>query len=931
MRSLLKRDYPNYVKAIILVVVYIFLFYILHPFMGDGVSALSLFPVALIGWLYGIQGGMLGSVILAVIDIFLFWLEGDVPIHLILLQGGTAGFFSLVFIGIASGWIRIIYEKNKKIVVERALLEAAINKSEQEYRSLFENMAEGIAIDEIIYKNGEAVDWIIQDVNPSYEKILGITRKSVTGQMASKVYGITEVFTNLLAEYDQAVHLGKTPPRKIHTSIGERDLVSTTISLGDNRIAAIFSDVTDHELAIRAEREQRIISTAMQEILSALNSTIQLDEVLNIILDNMERYVSFDVTDIMLLENGQLRIVRHRGYKERGLDNFVEGFSIPIGDFGTNRWMTDHLQPLIIPDTTKSILWQVIPGTAWIASYMGFPIIAKGKIIGILNFASSKTNFFLDYRVENFNFFTDQVALAIENARIYEETQRRAHRLSLINRVASRLTAPAELDEVEQLAVDCLAEALEIEQIGLALLNSDRQYLILVSYHPGPGNIPLKGSIIPLENNPSMDFVIEHKTSFWSDDAQNDPRLTAVRDLMVNQKIIGILIVPLIVRGEVIGTFGCDVLVKGKTFSREEIDLAETLANFVAGRIEQAQLLEREKKRSKEFSMLHDTTLAISQSYELPVLLEQIVERATWLLDSSAGMLYLVNSEAGILECKVSFNSFQDQVGTTLRIGEGAAGIVAQTAYPLIIPNYAAWNHKPEIYSGIDTPFAVLSVPVIWQSQVKGVIQLIRDKDGSDPYESKDASLLSLFSSQVAISLENTKLYQEVQRMAVQDPLTGLHNRRGFSDLANRELARAIRYKRPLCIMFIDIDHFKSVNDRYGHSTGDLVIKNVAEVCCQHLRNLDVIGRYGGEEFTVLISESSVDATQEIAERLRQLVEKTPTATTQGEIYVTVSIGIAEYEPNNASLDELISCADQALYKAKSSGRNRIVIYSKNI
>jgi GAF domain-containing protein len=186
-------------------------------------------------------------------------------------------------------------------------------------------------------------------------------------------------------------------------------------------------------------------------------------------------------------------------------------------------------------------------------------------------------------------------------------------------------------------------------------------------------------------------------------------------------------------------------------------------------------LLEVEKKRAAELAMLHDTTLDITQSYELPKLLEQIVERAAWLLDSSAGLLYLMDQEQEFLECKVSYNNPYDQVGTLLRIGDGAAGRAAQTASALIIPNYAVWSARPAVFQDIQQPFALLSVPVIWQAKVKGVIQLIREEN-QPAFEAKDATLLGLFSSQVAISLENTRLYQEVQQLAVHDPLTGLFN-----------------------------------------------------------------------------------------------------------------------------------------------------------
>jgi diguanylate cyclase (GGDEF)-like protein len=932
--GLIKKFHPNFTMTnlsrfniglftfpVFATVIYICVFYPLHNLVGDGVTALSIFPVALAGWLLGIQWGILWSIIFLFLNIALFLVVGDLPLAKILLSADTARFLSLLCVGIASGWVGNLNKRVKKELVERNQFEDALRKSEQQYRSLFENMEEGIAIDLVIYENGQAIDWIIQDINSAYERILSVKRENVVGQYASRIYGSFEAIASLLQDYDQAIKTRKPFKRQIHSLIGERELVYSVSSLGENRVAVIFTDITGQENALAEEKEQRKLSDAMQVILSALNSTIHLDDVLNIILEHMGQFASYDAADIMLLEEGRLRIVRHRGYFERGLEKFAHDFDVSLEEIISNRWMAENLYPLIISDTSQSDLWQIIPETAWIASYIGIPVIAKGKIIGLLNFSSAKKDFFKNYPIERLKPFTDQVALAIENSRAYEETQKRAYRLSLINRVASQLNLPADLKEIQRLAVDSIAEALNLDQVGLALLNHDKQYLSIVAYHPGPGNRPLVGSTIPLENNPSMDYIIEHKSSFWSDDAQHDPRLTAVKNFMTQQSIFGILIIPLIIRGELIGTMGCDILVPGKKLTEEEINLAETLTNFIAGRIEQSRLLEAEKRRAAELAMLHDTTLEITQSYELPKLLEQIVERATWLLDSSAGLLYLLEPENGILECKVSFKNFYDQVGTTLKLGEGAAGIVAQKAYPLIIPDYAAWNGKAAIYEDVKTPFALLCAPVIWQSQVKGVIQLIRER-GKAPFETKDVTLLGLFSSQVAISLENTSLYQEVQQLAVEDSLTGLFNRRGFEEIGSREIERARRFQHPFSVLFLDIDYFKAVNDQYGHAAGDQVLKCVADRCHSALRNIDVIGRYGGEEFVMLLLETDKTLATCIADRLRASIADDLIPTDYGRIHLTVSIGVAQYLASMDGLEDLIHKADQAVYKAKASGRN---------
>jgi diguanylate cyclase (GGDEF)-like protein len=588
--------------------------------------------------------------------------------------------------------------------------------------------------------------------------------------------------------------------------------------------------------------------------------------------------------------------------------------------------MVENETPLVIGDTSSSEIWTVFPAVEWIKSYVGLPIIARGKLVGFLNFLCGKQGFYNDFKVDQLIPFTEQAAIAIENTRTFEVTQKRSRRLEVINRMAYQMTQSASLERIHQLAVDSMVEALRIDQVGLAIINPDRKTMTIVSDHPGPGNSSTKGSLISLEDNPSMEYILKHKSSYHSKDARNDPNLKAVNHYMVSQHILSILIIPLLVNGEVVGTIGCDITSENRILSQEEINLAEILTNVIAGRIEQERLLDMSKKRTNELAMLHETSLAITQPYDLSKLHHSIVERAAWLLDSSSSTLYLKTEDEFTFECKVSFNNPHDPVGTRLHLGEGAVGIVAQTGKPLIVPDYGSWDKKPDIFNMIKADFALLSVPVIWQSKLLGVIQLVREP-GKPPFIDSDTELLSLFSSQVAITLENSRLYQEVQEMAISDPLTRTHNRRGFSEIATREIEIANRFNHRLALLFLDIDYFKEVNDTHGHAVGDQILSELADRCRNAMRNVDIISRHGGEEFLVLLLESNLNAGLRIAKRIQSVIKEYPIQTDVGPISITVSIGVAEFNEQVNGLDTLIYNADMALYKAKSSGRNRVIAF----
>ncbi len=174
---------------------------------------------------------------------------------------------------------------------------------------------------------------------------------------------------------------------------------------------------------------------------------------------------------------------------------------------------------------------------------------------------------------------------------------------------------------------------------------------------------------------------------------------------------------------------------------------------------------------------------------------------------------------------------------------------------------------------------------------------------------------------------ERKQLELELTRQAHLDYLTGLYNRRHFMEQGEKELSRAIRYNTPLSVLMLDIDFFKNVNDTHGHQVGDIVLQELAKICRSTLRQVDIAGRLGGEEFAILLPEAEAKEALEVAERLRETVAKMDVVIPTGlPIHFTVSIGVTTLDKKNINLDILINQADKALYQAKETGRNRVCV-----
>ena len=171
---------------------------------------------------------------------------------------------------------------------------------------------------------------------------------------------------------------------------------------------------------------------------------------------------------------------------------------------------------------------------------------------------------------------------------------------------------------------------------------------------------------------------------------------------------------------------------------------------------------------------------------------------------------------------------------------------------------------------------------------------------------------------------------EQLKKLSITDELTSIANRRYFFETASRELARARRVNRPFSIIIFDLDHFKNINDTYGHLIGDDILKEIAQKVVSQLRTLDIYARYGGEEFIICLPETMPNDAVIVAERIRNIVEECKFKENDHLITVTISLGIASLTDTEEELEMIIKHADEALYQAKQSGRNRAVVYKKN-
>lgn len=329
------------------------------------------------------------------------------------------------------------------------------------------------------------------------------------------------------------------------------------------------------------------------------------------------------------------------------------------------------------------------------------------------------------------------------------------------------------------------------------------------------------------------------------------------------------------------------------------------------------------RRRAEEAETLRKAGAAVAATLQPEETFERILEQLKRVVPYDTAAVDLLHEDHLELVAGRGFADTDAVIGLRFPLdGDNPGGTVVERCEPVVLGNapeeYPVFRREPHTHIK-----SWIGIPLVTKDRIIGLMTL--DSTKCDFFTEEHVRLATAFADQVAIALDNAQLYARMQTLARTDSLTGVANRRAFFERSEREIERARRFGRPLTVLMIDIDHFKRVNDTYGHAIGDEVLTKLAQRCRQQLRMVDVFGRYGGEEFAALLSEADVNDACIVAERLRKTIS-TPIHTDAGAVSVTTSMGIAALDPANPDLDTVLQRADQALYRAKEAGRDRVEI-----
>ncbi|MBU2700367.1 diguanylate cyclase (GGDEF)-like protein [Sporomusaceae bacterium BoRhaA] len=331
------------------------------------------------------------------------------------------------------------------------------------------------------------------------------------------------------------------------------------------------------------------------------------------------------------------------------------------------------------------------------------------------------------------------------------------------------------------------------------------------------------------------------------------------------------------------------------------------------------------EQTKKHLAALYRITSVAQTTVNQQAVLDKIIENITNDFGTVNVALLLFDEVQQVLVVRAHTNCFHKfPLTAQISLSEGICGYAAQHREVVYIPN--GKEDSQYIHSGGDC-VSELAIPLVIKDKLLGVLE-IETTDKREFYD-MDIDMFRSIANQIAMTIDHANYVSKVQVQAITDGMTGLYNYRYFRTYLLQEFKRAKRYERPLAFLMMDIDWFKMYNDHYGHQKGDVVLRKIANLIHSAVRDVDIVVRYGGEEFAVILPETSIYDATVIAERIRKSVAEFPFENyeTQPLGFLSVSIGIAGF-PRDAMNDvEIIQHADSALYAAKDANRNCIRVF----
>jgi diguanylate cyclase (GGDEF)-like protein len=503
-----------------------------------------------------------------------------------------------------------------------------------------------------------------------------------------------------------------------------------------------------------------------------------------------------------------------------------------------------------------------------------------------------------------------QIGLTLENYVVMHDAQRRTKEYELLTQIGQAISSRLDQDEVLHTIQKELGQIFTTSEFYIAFLEGDE---------------------IRFELETDNDKVLPKRTRKVSNGLteliiRTGQALLIQSDLEKTRERLGVVQVggkpakcfcgaPILLGGKPAGVMVALNTEREFVFQPRDLEVMQTAAGQVSVAVENARLFAEEQRRSRHLSFLNNISRTAISTEDAEQMLADIVAeiQKNFRFDHiGIGILDYVTKD---IEIKAEAGATAQAKGKRIPLGVGILGRVARTGERALVQN-AGEGHPLGV---LPESRAVLCIPIVYGETLMGVLNV--ESLAENAFSPQDELIMSTLADLLATALHNAFVFQKLQQQSITDGLTGIKTRRFFWEALTSEWKRASRSGRPFSVVLIDLDKFKEVNDSLGHLEGDLVLARVGRLLEQKCRQSNVVARYGGDEFVILMPETGVDQAQALAERLRVWLSQDAML---AEHHITGSFGVASFPGHGFSAEDIIRVADAGMYVSKHAGGNRV-------
>jgi diguanylate cyclase (GGDEF)-like protein/PAS domain S-box-containing protein len=533
---------------------------------------------------------------------------------------------------------------------------------------------------------------------------------------------------------------------------------------GLRHIADAVALALENSLLFYTEHKQRQLAESLGETAIALTATLDFNQVLDRILEQVSRVVPNDATNIMLLEGDQARIVRWRGYERFGAEEFVSTVIFRIPEVPNLQQMLESKEPMVIPDTATYPGWVHIPVQEWLRSYAAAPIIVRGEVIGFLNVDSATPDFFTQADAEVLRAFAVHAAAALENARLYEAEQKRRHIADTLRQASAVLSSTLELNEVLGLILHQLRQVIPYDSASIQQLQDKRLEIVACQGFDEPDKVV--GLVFPLDPKFPNYRVVTAKAPLAIKDVIEDyPHFKNEANIYESGRIRSWLGVPLMVKDEVIGMIAVD-RAEVRPYTAEEVQLAMAFANQAAVAIENARLYAETRRRLAREERLNELAHALGGAMELATIIPRLLPLAIELTGADAGTVAVLDPDRQVITYPYNHNLPDSLASIEVPAGAGLAGHTMAIRQPVLLDDYCKHPAalQPWVEAGVRS---MLAVPLLAGDEVVGSLGLF-SLEKVRPFGPEAVAAAEAAGRLAAVAIQRARLYEDTRHRATE-------------------------------------------------------------------------------------------------------------------------------------------------------------------